>query len=452
MAPKLKKAPLPLRAGITAVAVAVVFTYISLSENASGSSEGKRFLRSHHGEAETDVNPPLSQPDHTHLAVFLPYLSLAASAFFVFLSLAIICDEFLCPAIDIICDRFNLSDDIAGATLLAFGSSAPEIFMNLNATAKGQVNMSLPAVLGSAIIAFGFIPPACAYAVAKPMKLEAWPVMRDSVSYVFALGCFYMFLDEGNIDTKESGILVAIYFIYLLLIFVPHFMSSGKVAYEEIGEKEEAETEVEEEVEEEEANSCIGMFFSVCSKPIHFVFSWTVPMPAEDSQNPSTALLFVSVFFSLWWITWLSSLALEVAQNATVVCGMKHSTAGATLLAAGAQIPDLFGSLSMAKGGMPGGAISNAVGSQVINVSLGVGGPFLAYNILMGKSVDAGSGSEAMRHMAILLMVVIFTFWIVVLPLSSWVMGKKGQTKLGKGGATVVLGIAVACYWLSVGK
>ncbi|GMH79734.1 hypothetical protein TL16_g08249 [Triparma laevis f. inornata] len=376
---------------------------------------------------------------------------MTASAFAVFLSLAIICDDFLCPAIDIICDVFSLSDDIAGATLLAFGSSAPEIFMNLSATAKGQVNMSLPAVLGSAIIAFGFIPPACAYAVAKPMKLEAWPVMRDSVSYVFALGCFYTFLDEGNIDTKESGILVAIYFVYLLLIFVPHFMSSGKVAYEEIGEKEEAEA-AQEEGEDEEGSGCIGMFFSVCSKPIHFVFSWTVPVQPEESTNPSAPLAFFSVFMSLVWVTILSSLALEVADNATTVCRMKHSTAGATLLAAGAQIPDLFGSLSMAKGGMPGGAISNAVGSQVINVSLGVGAPFLAYNLLMGQPINAGSGSEAMRHMAVLLMVVILVFWIVVLPMSSWCMGKRGETKLGKGGATVLMGVAIACYWLSVGK
>lgn len=228
-------------------------------------------------------------------------------------------------------------------------------------------------------------------------------------------------------------------------------MSSGKVAYEEIGEKEEAEA-AQEENEDEEGSGCIGMFFSVCSKPIHFVFSWTVPVQPEESTNPSAPLAFFSVFMSLVWVTILSSLALEVADNATTVCRMKHSTAGATLLAAGAQIPDLFGSLSMAKGGMPGGAISNAVGSQVINVSLGVGAPFLAYNLLMGQPINAGSGSEAMRHMAVLLMVVILVFWIVVLPMSSWCIGKRGETKLGKGGASVLMGVAIACYWLSVGK
>jgi len=74
-----------------------------------------------------------------HIAVLslgLKIFKVSFLAFFVFLGLALICDDYLCPAIDIICENLQITSDIAGATLLAFGSSAPEIFMNVAATAR----------------------------------------------------------------------------------------------------------------------------------------------------------------------------------------------------------------------------------------------------------------------------------------------------------------------------
>ena len=51
-------------------------------------------------------------------------------------ALAIVCDEYLCPAIEEICERLQIPDDVAGATLLALGSSAPEIIVNVAATIR----------------------------------------------------------------------------------------------------------------------------------------------------------------------------------------------------------------------------------------------------------------------------------------------------------------------------
>lgn len=52
-----------------------------------------------------------------------------------------------------------IPDDVAAASFLAFGSSAPEIVMNVFGTAhKKTAGMSLSAIIGSAIIAFTLIP------------------------------------------------------------------------------------------------------------------------------------------------------------------------------------------------------------------------------------------------------------------------------------------------------
>lgn len=48
-----------------------------------------------------------------------------------FIGLAIVCDEFFQPALEKISEVLNLSPDVAGATFLAAGSSAPELFTSL---------------------------------------------------------------------------------------------------------------------------------------------------------------------------------------------------------------------------------------------------------------------------------------------------------------------------------
>lgn len=48
-----------------------------------------------------------------------------------FVGLAIVCDEFFQPSLEAISEALNLSPDVAGATFLAAGSSAPELFTSL---------------------------------------------------------------------------------------------------------------------------------------------------------------------------------------------------------------------------------------------------------------------------------------------------------------------------------
>ena len=50
---------------------------------------------------------------------------------YTFLGLAIICDDYFCESLDAISDALGLSEDVAGATFMAAGSSAPELFTAL---------------------------------------------------------------------------------------------------------------------------------------------------------------------------------------------------------------------------------------------------------------------------------------------------------------------------------
>ena len=59
-----------------------------------------------------------------------------------FFALAIVCDEYLAPALETLCVHWRVREDVAGATFLAFGSAAPEIVINAVTTIKSQVTAS----------------------------------------------------------------------------------------------------------------------------------------------------------------------------------------------------------------------------------------------------------------------------------------------------------------------
>jgi Ca2+/Na+ antiporter len=56
---------------------------------------------------------------------FIPYI---VGVLFMFLGIAIVCDDFFVASLEAISENLNLSEDVAGATFMAAGSSAPELF------------------------------------------------------------------------------------------------------------------------------------------------------------------------------------------------------------------------------------------------------------------------------------------------------------------------------------
>ena len=50
---------------------------------------------------------------------------------YMFYGLAHVCEDFLVPALEIMCEKHNIPEDVAGATLLAAGCNAPELFTSI---------------------------------------------------------------------------------------------------------------------------------------------------------------------------------------------------------------------------------------------------------------------------------------------------------------------------------
>lgn len=65
-------------------------------------------------------------------------------------------------------------------TLVAFGSAAPELFLNSVSAVAHTSDLSMSAIVGSGMIAFGLIPSLCMLnAVRHEMKLKVYPILRE---------------------------------------------------------------------------------------------------------------------------------------------------------------------------------------------------------------------------------------------------------------------------------
>lgn len=139
----------------------------------------------------------------------------ALGVLYLFVALAIIADDFFCPSLDVIADWMKLSPDVSGATLMAAGSSAPELFTSAVGTFL-RSDVGFGTIVGSAVFNLLFVVGVCVLATSIPMKLTWWPLMRDSSFYIMTLVMLAIFFGVNSpqvIEWYEALILFLLYFV-----------------------------------------------------------------------------------------------------------------------------------------------------------------------------------------------------------------------------------------------
>lgn len=136
----------------------------------------------------------------------------------------------MAPALETLCIRWHIREDVAGATFLAFGSAAPEIVINAVATIKSQMtsnnstSLGISAIIGSGMIAFSCIPAMCAFVSEIELKLKRRPLFRDQAFYLLALCTLCIAFHDGKITILESSMLVLVYVGHLTVVVFSPFI------------------------------------------------------------------------------------------------------------------------------------------------------------------------------------------------------------------------------------
>merc|ERR1719326_1477629 len=139
---------------------------------------------------------------------------------YTFFAIAIICDEFFVPALERIAEKYDISPDVAGATLMAAGGSAPELATSSIGTFN-ESPVGFGTIVGSAVFNVLFVIGACAFAAPRELKLDWWPLFRDSSFYCFSLlvvAFFFGLVSPSRIYWYESLILFSLYVVYVVLM------------------------------------------------------------------------------------------------------------------------------------------------------------------------------------------------------------------------------------------
>lgn len=144
---------------------------------------------------------PFTVADCNNGAIIMHILGL----FYMFLGLSIICDEFFVPALEeMTFNRLKLDADVAGATFMAAGGSAPELATSFIGTFTGS-SVGFGTIVGSAVFNVLFVIGACAMASKEILELTAYPLARDATWYTICLGFLAYFFANNPSDTVTKN-------------------------------------------------------------------------------------------------------------------------------------------------------------------------------------------------------------------------------------------------------
>lgn len=134
---------------------------------------------------------------------------------YMFIALAIVCDEFFVPALTVITEKLEISDDVAGATFMAAGGSAPELFTSVIGVFVSHSNVGIGTIVGSAVFNILFVIGMCAIFSREILNLTWWPLFRDVSFYIIGLIMLIVFFLDNYISYIESIGLLLCYASYV---------------------------------------------------------------------------------------------------------------------------------------------------------------------------------------------------------------------------------------------
>ncbi|KAM9202018.1 sodium/potassium/calcium exchanger 5 [Dugong dugon] len=390
------------------------------------------------------------------------YMSMAVST---------VCDVYFVPSLEIISESLGLSQDVAGATFMAAGSSAPELvtaFLGVFVT-KGDIGIST--VLGSAIYNLLGICAACGLLTNTVSTLSCWPLFRDCAAYAVSVAAVLGIIFDNQVYWYEGTLLLLIYGLYVLVLCFdikinqyiikkcsPCCTSLAK-AMEERNEQQPLMgwEDDHQPFIRRQSRTDSGIFhedsgYSQLSLSLHglsqvsedppSVFNmpeadlkrifWVLSLPiitllfltTPDCRRKFWRNYFVITFFmSALWISAFTYILVWMVTVTGETLGIPDTVMGLTLLAAGTSIPDTIASVLVARQGKGDMAMSNIVGSNVFDM-LCLGVPWFIKTAFVNPSAPVEVNSRGLTYITISLNISIIFLFLAV-HFNGWKLDRK---------------------------
>ena len=230
--------------------------------------------------------------------------------------------DFIIEESEKIAHHYKISPFIIGATLVALGTSLPEMAVSMSASIKGSGDIAVANVIGSTIFNIALVL-GVVFIISKKIKPDRDLFAKDSAWSLFPILVFILMSIDGKLNAVD-GVL----FLILMAAYLTFLIGSNQVE----GIDEEGESEK---------------------------FAW----------GKSAALLLVGFVFTIAG----ADFAIDSASNIAREFGLSEWFIGLFLVAFGTSLPELTISIKAALNNNADLAIGNIIGSNVANFTMVLG-------------------------------------------------------------------------------
>jgi len=255
-----------------------------------------------------------------------------------------------------IAEKLGINEFIIGLTLVAFGTSVPELASSAFAAARGNSGIVIGNIVGSNIANIGLVIGFAAFI--STIKTKEEMLIRDGYIMLFSSILFYLLIIYGRITRFSAGILLVFYIVYIIFLFETKSKTRDEYHF----------------------NNFIKYFFQM--RYIQTLKRRILEqLKQERAKNKEIKLILKEGVLKDIFLIIVTGIAIYFSAKYIVIEAVFFANAlhlsetliGVSLIAFGTSVPELSVSISAARKGYGDIAVGNIIGSNIANILL-VGG------------------------------------------------------------------------------
>ena len=241
--------------------------------------------------------------------------------------------DFLVDGASNLAKKFNIPQIVIGLTIVAIGTSMPELVVSLNSAMNGYSDLSLGNIIGSNLVNLLFILGICA--IIKPLPFSKGSIKFEIPFSITITILLFFFCINGNsssqyILSQPEGI----FFIVLCILFILYNFKISKQSKE--------------------------------------LYENNLPTTI-DEKNLTVLQSLAFILIGILGLKFGGDFVVNGSIEIATILGISEKLIGLTIVAIGTSLPELFTSVVATRKGETDIAIGNILGSQIFNILLILG-------------------------------------------------------------------------------
>lgn len=257
--------------------------------------------------------------------------------------------DFFVSGASAIAKRFKIPAMFIGITIIALGTSLPELSVSIASAIKGSPNLSVGNVVGSnmmnMLLILGIVALIKPVPIKKNSKKIDFPFLVG-ITLLLLLFCADTFLNNGTINSISRFECIVMLVILIIYIILSVFNAKKEHSLMYKRPQEIQETIIQEETSQESKKK------------------------KKVKQELKIWQIVILIIFGLGAVVFGAECVSTTAQYLAIKMGMSETLVGITLVSIGTSLPELATSITASIKGENEMALGNIIGSNVINIAL----------------------------------------------------------------------------------